>query len=520
MKKKLLVMILTVFCFLIVFSESYQYYIYQNDVEIGNILVEFYPESYLGKTTSTFEISGNIIKYVAETKYDKTWDFKEYSLDIFVDNQKQGTLTSTYDGKKIQNKFNGIKLKSYNAKNAIILDNNFIFDHIFAILYKELSEATYTAFVPQLVLNQSTWDLAILDIRLKFKDSETLIISSLGVEQYITFKDKKIIKYEIPAQGFEVTEVKKEQKEKNYIEKEISFNSFDDGFKLEGSLMIPSNFKTGTQLPAFVLVHGSGPNDRNETMGPLAPFKDLSEQLVSNNFIVLKYDKRTYTMIKNNQDALNVMPEDFIKDAQAAIRYLKTLPEVDQDKIIVIGHSQGASFLPYIVEGQNVAAAIAISPGIIEITDLMVYQIEYQIKNLEKLNKDNIYDDLINQLKSLLPEMKEINEKMKKEEIEPDNIYLDSMTGKFLLQWSELTQNMVDKFINMKVPVLIINGTEDLKTPYELLKEKENELKSKEDLQIIYIENMGHELYKTGTAKFEEKVVEQIKLWLKNLELK
>jgi hypothetical protein len=59
-----------------------------------------------------------------------------------------------------------------------------------------------------------------------------------------------------------------------------------------------------------------------------------------------------------------------------------------------------------------------------------------------------------------------------------------------------------------------------LKTPYELLKEKENELKSKEDLQIIYIENMGHELYKTGTAKFEEKVVEQIKLWLKNLELK
>ena len=215
-------------------------------------------------------------------------------------------------------------------------------------------------------------------------------------------------------------------------------------------------------------------------------------------------------MIKNNQDALNVMPEDFIKDAQAAIRYLKTLPEVDRDKIVVIGHSQGASFLPYIVEGQNVAAAIAISPGIIEITDLMVYQIEYQIKNLEKLNKDNTYDDLINQLESLLQEMKEINEKMKKEEIEPDNIYLDSMTGKFLLLWSELTQNMVDKFINMKVPVLIINGTEDLKTPYELLKEKENELKRKEDLQIIYIENMGHELYKTGTAKIEEKVVEQI----------
>lgn len=49
-------------------------------------------------------------------------------------------------------------------------------------------------------------------------------------------------------------------------------------------------------------------------------------------------------MMKNKQDTSNVMPLDFIKDAQAAIKYLKTIPEVDSDKIIVIGHSEGGSF--------------------------------------------------------------------------------------------------------------------------------------------------------------------------------
>ena len=49
-------------------------------------------------------------------------------------------------------------------------------------------------------------------------------------------------------------------------------------------------------------------------------------------------------MMKKKQDTSNVMPIDFIKDAQAAIKYLKTIPEVDPEKIIVIGHSEGASF--------------------------------------------------------------------------------------------------------------------------------------------------------------------------------
>lgn len=281
--------------------------------------------------------------------------------------------------------------------------------------------------------------------------------------------------------------------------------------------MFPKEIQKNEKIPAIVLVHGSGANDRNESISYMAPFLQLSEGLVNNGYIVLKYDKRNYTMMKNKQDTSNVMPLDFIKDAQAAIKYLKTIPEVDSDKIIVIGHSEGGSFLPHIVKGEKVAAAVALSPGLIEITDLMVYQIDYQINYLKKLNVDKSQDYTITMLENLLAQLKEVNNDMKNGKIDPDKVYLDYYKGSYLIQWSELTKNTVEEFVNMQVPLLIINGTQDLKTPYELLKEKENQLKQKKDLEIVYIENMGHELYRSDTGVFEDSVIDQIVNWLKKV---
>ena len=241
MKKLILITLSIILVPMFIFSETYTYYVYQNNVEMGNISVEFDPHSYTGKTTTVLQVGPNTVKYVAQTKYDNTWSFspfKEYNLDIYVDNQKQVSFKSSYDGQKIKNNFNGIALKTYEVKDAIILDNNLILDHIFAIYYKQLTGGTYTSFIPQLVLNQLTWDYAVLNIDIKYIDSENFVISSPGVDQNITFKDNKLIRLEIPSQLIEVTESKKEVKEKSYIEKEITFPSFD-GFELNGSLMLP-----------------------------------------------------------------------------------------------------------------------------------------------------------------------------------------------------------------------------------------------------------------------------------------
>lgn len=85
-------------------------------------------------------------------------------------------------------------------------------------------------------------------------------------------------------------------------------------------------------------------------------------------------------------------------------------------------------------------------------------------------------------LENLLAQLKEVNNDMKNGKIDPNKVYLDYYKGSYLIQWSELTKKTVEEFVNMQVPLLIINGTQDLKTPYELLKEKENQLKQKKKI--------------------------------------
>ncbi len=160
-----------------------------------------------------------------------------------------------------------------------------------------MAEGKYSAFIPQLSLNQTTWNNAILDVEIEYKDPQNFVILSSGLAQNVAFQDGKISKVEIPSQSIEVTMHKKEPKAENYIEKEIVFDSLD-GFKLEGSLMIPKEVDKNKKSFGIVLVHGSGPLDRNETMGILTPFLHLSEGLVEKGYIVLKYDKRNFTMQK------------------------------------------------------------------------------------------------------------------------------------------------------------------------------------------------------------------------------
>ena len=59
---------------------------------------------------------------------------------------------------------------------------------------------------------------------------------------------------------------------------------------LPGTLFLPKGVENAA---AVILVHGSGPNDRDETLGPNRPFRDLATGLATRGIAVLSYDKRT-----------------------------------------------------------------------------------------------------------------------------------------------------------------------------------------------------------------------------------
>ena len=100
---------------------------------------------------------------------------------------------------------------------------------------------------------------------------------------------------------------------------------------------------------ALVLVHGSGPNDRDETLVASKPFRDLAWGLASQGIAVLRYDKRTRIhgarLARSQTFTVN---EETVDDALAAVALLRRTPGVDAKRIFVLGHSLGGGLVPRI----------------------------------------------------------------------------------------------------------------------------------------------------------------------------
>lgn len=114
---------------------------------------------------------------------------------------------------------------------------------------------------------------------------------------------------------------------------------------LGGTLLVP---KGKGPFPAAVLVQGSGPQDRDETLGPNKPLKDLAEGLAAAGIAVLRYDKRTFAHPEKIDTRRVTVEEETIEDAVAAVALLRKRPEVKAERVFVVGHSLGAVLAPEI----------------------------------------------------------------------------------------------------------------------------------------------------------------------------
>jgi len=135
----------------------------------------------------------------------------------------------------------------------------------------------------------------------------------------------------------------------------------------EGELFMPGTLAIPVgdgPFPAVVLIGGSGPTDRDSTIGPNKPLRDIAWGLASRGIAVLRYDERSVAHPQWFADQLFTIEDEIIEDAGLAIDLLRAHGSIDPEQIFVLGHSLGGYAAPRIARQNPELAGIIIAAGI------------------------------------------------------------------------------------------------------------------------------------------------------------
>jgi dienelactone hydrolase len=155
-----------------------------------------------------------------------------------------------------------------------------------------------------------------------------------------------------------------------YSERDLSVGAGERA--LPGTLALP---KGNGPFPGVVLVHGSGPQDRDETIGANRPFLDIARGLAAQGIAVLRYEKRTKARPQDFAGGDFDVDDETTRDAVAAVAALRATPGIDPQRMFVLGHSQGGMLAPRIAKDSgHVAGLILLAAPARPLLDILIEQ--------------------------------------------------------------------------------------------------------------------------------------------------
>ena len=214
-----------------------------------------------------------------------------------------------------------------------------------------------------------------------------------------------------------------------------------------------------SNFPVVILVHGSGPADMDETVGPNKPFKDLAAGLAAKGIASIRYVKRTMVYSNYFNKAFTVK-EEVTDDALAAIALARTLPGVNKSQIYLFGHSFGGMLAPKIATlAPDLNGIILAAAPARKLADVMFEQ----NRNLFLLASNDTSAAYKRQFEETSFEI-EKSRLLKLGDIAPDSIILNAPAS----YWVDL--NMYDQLAvakKIKNRILVLQGDQDLQVPVQ-----------------------------------------------------
>jgi len=270
----------------------------------------------------------------------------------------------------------------------------------------------------------------------------------------------------------------------NYLSKDVIYEGAKTKLTYGATITYPS---TTSKFPLVILITGSGRQDRDETIFNHKPFAVIADDLTKKGYAVLRVDDRGTD--KSTGNFIESTTEDFAQDVEEHIRYAKTLPMIDTNKIGLCGHSEGGLIAPLVASRNKSVAFIILmaGPGI-KITELMALQNEAVLKSVGVgQNEIDSYLPLYKKLMKLVTQstdQKTANEKSKElttqwfkatnkdyvlattnisTEADMDK-FVEAMVGQLSTKWWKYFANYDPQPILQKVkcPVLAMNGGADI----------------------------------------------------------
>lgn len=305
---------------------------------------------------------------------------------------------------------------------------------------KESKNNTSDVYIEEL-----QFDSAFVELKISISQTNGMVTSYLLQKQ--TTKKALALekKYRLPKYAIK----------RKVIVREAEFG--DTPYRITGELTLPANLKKKDKVPVIILVHGSGPGDRNEKIGPLQPFKDIAYGLSTKGLAVLRYDKRTLTYgTEVSKDKSMDLNKEVVDDVLFAADYLRDQKNIDKNRIYVLGHSLGGMMLPRIgTMDTDLAGLIFMAGPARNLADAIIEQMDY--------------------LSTLKPENKKSNDRLKEDFIRLKTKWYDSTTNARYLPfglppsyWMDVdAYKQAEVVKNVKQPMLFLQGDADYQVTIE-----------------------------------------------------